>query len=120
MIAIANSEMMRNLVCDGALIENLKVAPFENKYQEDVISISLVFTNHLWWSLRLPNKDQKYFDLIKYVKIYRNGIYLASTRRNVYYDDFATLTYEDKFEYRLEVISVTLDVLDVVTYFVSL
>ena len=114
---MVNSRMIRELQRLGVQIEEFSVNAFRNEQAEVAIWSTPIYTSHLSWTLKFPPQDdESYQDLIKYVRIYRNDKFLGTTRTNRYFDEFAELKDQNTIEYKLEVVSVTLDILKTVSY----
>ena len=71
LVAVVNSQMLRELRRVGVQVRGLEVRPLEDKYSEAREYGGELYTNHLRWELEGPGKE--YLQMIKYVKVYRNG-----------------------------------------------
>ena len=57
MIAVVNSQMIRELQRQGVQIEGFSVNAFRNEIAEVSNGTSPIYTNHLSWTLKYPNDD---------------------------------------------------------------
>ena len=72
MIAVVNSQMIRELQRQGVQIDEFSINAFRNEFAEVENGTSPLYTSHLSWSLKYPKDDESYQDLIKHVRVYRN------------------------------------------------